>query len=388
MGQLRAGVVAVVASLLLSAVAADAGDPPATVQVTVKPETTRPLRTYKGHERQVLRQTEVRLRNEAASYSLRVMAGHDPAIPERAFPVEGYLGMPGPTSCNWYHGGFLWVLLNGEDVGEVPLSGVMATEEGSRGMVDMVWHHPRADVRIRFVMVPGDDALYAEIALDPSAPLAEVGVRLRCYPSFFTSHHKRHGLRRVCTPGARVAEGESVELPVPENRWALMLDEVFDVALGEGAGPCGVFIHGSDARTVRHAPESYPVTSHLVYSPATRSIRLAFWDFHGLTNAAALGGMPARAARASAFLDAADLTPPAVAGFDPLRLAEMRALATQAAAAAPDPAARLQGLVREIAEALQRQDRSVSAQENLLRRIPEAEVLLWQVKLSGLLGEL
>jgi hypothetical protein len=55
----------------------------------------------------------------AIKYSVRLDADHG----DRILPSEGYLGMPLPSSCNWYHSGFMFILLDGDDIGaRTPLS--------------------------------------------------------------------------------------------------------------------------------------------------------------------------------------------------------------------------------------------------------------------------
>ncbi|MBI3922455.1 MAG: hypothetical protein HY318_13620, partial [Armatimonadetes bacterium] len=73
------------------------------------------------------------LENSLARYSFLYSACVDPSHPnDRAFD-EGYFGMPGPSSCNWYHGGFLSLNLNGRDIGTVPLADMRVIETGTRG---------------------------------------------------------------------------------------------------------------------------------------------------------------------------------------------------------------------------------------------------------------
>ncbi|MGD8240985.1 MAG: hypothetical protein PVH68_20705, partial [Armatimonadota bacterium] len=74
-------------------------------------------------------------------YTIKYTAAVDEADPSKAIPVEGYIGMPRPTSANWYHSGFLFVIVNGQDIGTAALSSMMATETGGRAMLDLVWRH-------------------------------------------------------------------------------------------------------------------------------------------------------------------------------------------------------------------------------------------------------
>ena len=261
------------------------------------------------------------------TYSISYCVCADKAHEPKVAPLEGYIGMPGPHACNWYHSGFLFVILNGQDIGPMPLSSMAAAETGKRAIVDMVWHHEIADVRVRFVGLPGEDHLCCEIALEPKQEIKTLDVRLLCYPSFFTAAYGRNGARRIKTPVTLVLQDKQATLPAAESWWACYYDEVFDVANNEGDGPCAMMFAPEEADKISFNCGDYGVTTAISYKPTARKLRFAFWDFVKRTNADVLATMPAAAARARQYLATADFTPSGYAGFDGTKsLAEVEGL--------------------------------------------------------------
>ena len=175
---------------------------------------------------------------------------------------------------------------------------------------------PSRDVRIRFLGLPGEDHLMCEIAVEPKQELTSLELMTRCYPSFFTAWHKRKGARRVQTPTVVVKQGEKPKLPASEAWWAVYSDDTFDVAKGEGEGPCAMMLLPNEARDVTFLPSNYPVETRIAYPPTCRRIRLAFWDFKGKTNAEALARVQGSAEELRQRLDTLDFTPRAVTSFD------------------------------------------------------------------------
>ena len=364
-----------------------------TADVSLGPENTRPLTTYRGHETQVLHEREARFNLGAHRYAIAYKAGYDPAIPDRAFPLEGYIGMPYPTSCNWYHSGFLFVRINGDDVGNVPLSTMTVSEAGPRAIVDLVWHHPAAEVRVRFLGEPDADHLKCEIAIDPVVEIKSISVEARCYPSFFTAHHRRQGARRIQTPALLVKENEPQSGPAAENWWSVYYDEVFDVAKGEGAGPCAMMFLPEQAQEAHFAPSGYAVATRISYPPGTRNIRLAFWEFPNVSNAQALEDFRAKAESVRGALASADFTPAPLRNLD---LPGMKA-EVERAVAMPEVAKSLGGKLDAIREWLASQPAgaagdpgamSVRAQESYLASVDSYQQFAWEVKLAELLAGL
>lgn len=324
----------------------------------------------------------------AIAEKYRFMAD-DPSITEMG---EGYIGMPGPSSCNWYHGGFLFVRVNGHDV-PVPATSMMAVESGGRAIMDMVWHDPAANVRTRFFGLPGNNWLGCEVTIEPLEVITSLSVMLRCYPSFFTSAYKRDGARRIQTPSLPVEEGTSAEGPLSDNWWAFYYDEIFDVAKGEGAGPCAMLTVPVEGATIRYDPGSYAVGTVITYPPETRMLRFAFWDYRGFTNADALSDLRAQAEAVRATLETVDVTPKALEDFDVAAVRESleEALASEEAREAlRDRIDEIQHWVHETAPALEQAGNApgVAAQEQLLKSIDEYNSFQWEVKLIKLIYDL
>lgn len=323
-------------------------------------------------------------------YGIKYVAAFDEANPDRAIPVEGYIGMPRPSSENWYHSGFLFISINGQDIGTAALSSMMVTETGERAILDMVWHHPLASVRARFLGLPGGDCLYVEIAIEPRQEITELSIRARCYPSFFTAWHQREGARRIETPTTVVLQGERETVSAADNWWMVYYDEVFDVASGEGVGPCGMMVLPQEGAEVTLAPGSYAVDTRLDYPPTARRLRLAFWDFKGQTNEDVLRAMPTRAAAARRRLTKLDFTPEAIRSFDfaSARAEMQRAGASEAVrvqlghrlAEMQTWLAQAEAGLAERAEAPE-----VSAAEAMLQSIDQFHAFVWEVRLAELL---
>jgi len=385
-------VVAALALITLMAVCpCPADDGPPGVGLGLAPPTERRLRPDGDHPNHLHREQVATFSLSERSYRIAWKACVDPAHGDHVAPIEGYIGMPGPSSANWYHSGFLFIRLNGRDIGTTPLSSMMAVESGpERAILDLVWRDEAANVRARFVGLPGQDCLLCEIAIEPVVEITSVGVELRCYPSYFTAWNKRDGARRIQTPSQLVEQGEDVTASLAENWWAVYYDEIFDVAKGEGAGPCSMLIVPPEGGEIRFAPGSYAVTTQLTLPADTTRVRMAFWDHNGVTNADALAQVSGRADEVRALLEDADFTPAAVAGFDiaEARAEVQRALASEAAREAlAEQIAQMQAWL-EAAEPAAGDAPGVAAEEELLRSIDTYNSFKWDVKLVELLHEL
>jgi len=370
-----------------------AADAPMAVVQLQEPKERRLSAESKDHPGHLFREQNAIFDLGPIDYRIAWKACVDPAHGDKVAPLEGYLGMPGPSASNWYHGGFLAIVLNGRDIGTTPLSSMTVAENsGGRAIMDMVWRDEAADVRARFVGLPGRDYLICEITLDPVAEITSVGLKLRCYPSFFTSWHKRDGARRVQTPASLVEQGSTETLPADENWWAVYYDEIFDVERGEGEGPCALLLPPGQATEIRLAPGGYSVETAIDFPADTRRIRLAVWDYHGRTNADALASMRAGADAVRRELEQADFTPEALTTFD---VALAREEVQWALGSAParellgDTADEIEAWLADYAPALEAATggAGVRAQEDLLTAVSAYNDFRWQIRLSRLLVE-
>ncbi len=144
-------------------------------------------------------------------YGLEYTVARDPKRPGIAIPAEGYIGMPAPSPCNWYAGGFFDLRINGKSIGRVPVAAFSGRGSGDRGYVDFIFPAPSARVRVRFVALAGRDPLYAQVRLEPKRPITKLEVGLTCFPSIFSSRGERH----VLTPRRDLAQGQAATLHLP-----------------------------------------------------------------------------------------------------------------------------------------------------------------------------
>ncbi len=360
--------------------------------VTVNPPKER-RGTGGEHEGHLIRELHSVFGFGPAAYAIAHKVCVDPAHGGKVVPLEGYIGMPRPSSCNWYHSGFIFIQINGRDIGTTPISSMMAVESGERAIMDMVWHDEAADVRVRFFGLPGRDWLGVEVAVDPVQTVESLVLKLRCYPSFFTSWHKRDGARRIQTPSQLVEQGASVDAPLPENWWAVYYDEIFDVAKGEGEGPCAMLAVPVEGAQMRFAPGSYAVETDISFPSDTRRVRMAFWDLKGRTNEEVLADIQARAGAVREELAGIDLTPRVVAEFDVAAAREdlETALANEhAREALADKIELIQQWLDEYAPQLEGRQGApgIAAEEQLLQSIDVYNSFKWEVKLMELIYDL
>jgi len=250
-------------------------------------------------------------------YGLRYCACWDPSHGDQAVPLEGYIGMPEPNACNWYHSGFLRLVIDGQDIGSTKISDMYAGESGHRGSITMLWKAPVATVRARFVALPDDDRLFCELGVDPTGDVTSLQIALNCYPSFFTAAYHRDGWRRVTTTAREVVQGTTLEAKPADEWWLACTDDVFDPPKDDAAaGGCGLLYDPTQVQSAVAVLGSYNVATNLTINPVVRAIRLVFWDFNKRPNAEAIKSMRAGAEGTLKTLREMDFTPLAVTSFD------------------------------------------------------------------------
>ena len=349
-----------------------------------------PNRTHPG---EIFHEQQVGFSLGGLSYAVQYMVCVDPAQPTKVSPIEGSIGMPLPSSSNWYAGGFLFITLNGRDIGTTPQSSMMVVERGKRAILDMVWHDEAANVRVRFIGLPGYDCLFCELTVEPIEEITSVGIRLSCYPSYVTTWNKRDGARRIQTPSQLVEQGPRTEwAPLSENWWAVYYDEVFDVAKGEGSGPCSMLIVPEEGGEVSFSPGSYGVGTDIRLPGETTRVRMAFWDHKRVTNADALAQVAEQADGIRAMLEEADFTPVAVREFDVEAAREQVEDALASENTREELAEQIaqieKWLVTNAPELAEGDTPGVVAQEDLLRSIDLYNGFKWQVLLTELLDNI
>ena len=321
-------------------------------------------------------------------YRVKYRVVVDPAQPDKVATGEGAVGLPTPCSCNWYHSGFLFVRINGKSIGKVRLRDGYVCETGQRAIADLVWDTPEAAVRLRFAGLPRDDKLFCEIAIDPKVEVKELAIKLRCYPSFFTAHHKRKGDRKIKTPAATFNQGQNVKLPAAEHWYGAYYDTIFDVAKGEGEGPCAMMFVPEPVKELRFNVGSYAVDTNLICKPDARTVRLALWEFPKVVNADVLAAFDKQADAWQQQLKTLDFTPTIVSTFD--AKAELAALAKLAAPA--EVRKKLGAKADEYRKRIEAIAASgdtpgILQQTDLLTFVAAYREFVWELKLAGLLVE-
>ena len=329
--------------------------------------------------------------NGVAQYGFLYSGCSDPSHGDLRPSHEGNFGMPLPSPANWYHGGFFFVSINAAEATNRGLRDLQVIERGQRGAMQIVWTHPDAEVGLRLLMLPGVNHVLAELVLRPKsgAVLKSVVVRLRCYPSFFTACYHRRGQRHCQTPRIDRREPSTLKIAPDRDTWLYMYDTVFDVANGEGDGPCAVAIAPGAVDRGQVDIGDYAVTTELTLKPGVNRLRLAFYDFTGSTNAVAAAYMKTHADEDIARLVRTDFHPRAAQGVDVERV---EAEATRLLAAAGDGGKPLKARVDELigrinAAKAKTADDDWKAEGDMANLVASLEDMLWKLKIEALLNQ-
>ena len=342
---------------------------------------------HKGHRYE--RQTTT-MDGGKIGYALHYRACVDECHGDRVGIVEGYIGLSAPCNANWYGGGFLKLKLNGEDVGSWRLADRRVTDQGERGACQYVWETPVATVRFRFILLPGARYLCAELAWTPKQPIERAEVNLLCFPSFFTTARNRTGERHVISNVKDVPQGKQFSIDPSRESYLFYCDSIFDVARGEGAGPCALWFDPEVVSGGRASVGSYGVGTLLKLRPEKNAVRLAFWEFPGASNDEALSALKDDVARISEDLPRLDTTPLALARLDASKKAgEMTAMLSELGSADSHLKDRIRGLLdvlskRQVATGAPAE---WQAEVAVLDALPKLEEALWQLRIQALLEE-
>ena len=290
---------------------------------------------------------QVSLDSGAVKYTFKYTGCQDPSHGEERPSSEGNFGMPEPSSANWYHTGFMNVMINGKNAVRYRVADLQVTEKGPRGGFQVLWAHPDADVGLRLLMLPGANHVMAQMAWKPrpQATIKTITLRLTCYPSFFTAARHRHGDRHCQTPRIDNHEPASLKLVPAEDTYLYYYDTVFDVAKGEGEGPCGLVFAPAGVESGKVGIGDYAVSTELVLKPEAGQVRFSLYDFAGRKNAEAEAYLKARAAEDLARLVATDFRPQPVATLD---IDKVKAEAAELLSLAGDDAKPFRGKLDEL----------------------------------------
>ena len=390
-GRFIAAWIAVVAILLASPLDAQ-NQAPTAKAVTVRDSgaKTSTGSWKEGHKDHKFQEQTIVLDSGKVCYTLKYRSCVDPSHPGVCANEEGYIGMPTPSSANWYHSGFFFITLNGKDVGLVPLTDMRITEAGARGGCHMVWDTPDATVRVQFLVAAGSDRLLSQLSwtAKPEHKVDSVSVRLTCYPSFFTSHHRRQGDRTVTTPRIEKREPESLDLVPSEDTYLLYTDGVFDVAKKEGDGPCGLMFLPEEIASGKVSISNYPVQTTLQAVPSTQRLRFAFWDFFGKTNADVKAYMKENGMKIQQELRQTEFRPECVLRFDPVAAkAQLDQLLTSSLEDGAKLKPTVEKLLQQMTELKVKSEAGVwNADADFAKLQPELEAMTWKLKIFALLN--
>jgi len=289
--------------LVVGGAAAPAGPTTQTVMVDISATYNGSWGAYPRHEGHPHLRRPFSLDSGAEGYSLAYnCCTHKSHAPEVATP-EGYIGMPRPSSANWYSNGFLRFIVNGRDIGRTPLAALRKAATGRQGSVQLVWSRDDVSVRATFLMCVGDPTLYLEVAVAPKGAVKSLETVLTAYPIAYVTN----GDRWVVTPkrGIRQAHTEAID-PTQES-WLLVQDHKLS---GPGRGGCGLaMLPGEVAKGVAKVG-TYGVLIELTSRPGVPRMRLAIWDFHRKADAEARAYVESAIARVRERLTTLDFTNP------------------------------------------------------------------------------
>jgi len=330
------------------------------------------------------------LQNAVQKYGFQYSGCQDPAHHGEHPSSEGNFGMPSPSVCNWYHSGFLTMDINGKDVVRQDVKEMRLTETGARGGFQVIWSHPDAEVSLRILLLPGQNHVLCLLKWQPraGATLKNVTVKFRCYPSFFTAARQRQGERHVKTPRTDQQEPTTLELVPGKDPWLLYYDTIFDVAKGEGEGPCAIIAEQTALLGGKVGIGGYAVNTDLMVKPEAGSLRFGLYDFAGSKNADAEAYLQAHGSEDLAQLLALDFRPGLVREVD---VAKLKAEAAQLLNDAADDGVALKPKVEAVLKqvedlAAKGQGGDWQAEGELAGVLRSSEELFWRLKTFAMLN--
>ncbi len=249
------------------------------VNVTVNPATTEQGKNSAGKALKIiLRKAEINTGKLIFGIDHRVSI--DPP-PSEALMEEGYIGMPLPNYVNWYGYGFLYITVNGKDINLAPIKSFRASEQGQRGVLEMSWESGDTTVNVKFLALPDDDKLFAEISATSKRQTPALQIVLRCYPSAFYEDPARE--RAVFTPTAVIEKGNPADNISPGANWYLLYGDKLLSGINGKPGGCGLLFLPEEIKSAEVSVTDGPISTFLI--PTGTRVHLVFWDFpKGMTN--------------------------------------------------------------------------------------------------------
>lgn len=330
----------------------------------------------------------IALQSTTAHYQFRYSGCQDASHGELRPSSEGNFGMPEPNACNWYWGGFFRMMINGEDAARYRVKDMRVTESDARAAFQIVWLHPDAEVGMRVLLLPGSNHVLALLTWKPreGKTLEKMQVSLTCYPGWFTNTRK--GERHVKTALQDGKEPQVVEVQPAQDTYLMYYDAVFDIAKGEGNGPCAAIVAPEGVSAARVRLTNYPVITEVDLKPEAGEARLCFYDFARKTNAEAETYLKEHGAQDLAELQQADFRPEAVRALQYEQLkTEATALVNDAAEDGKALKPKVEALLTQVqALAAQAQAGDWQAEAELAQVLRNSEDMFWKLKTFAVLN--
>ncbi len=247
--------------------------PPAAVSAA--PARPQHIGAYPGHVNHPTKKWIVQMVSEPITYTLQHWACYDKSHAPEAIALEGQIGMMGPDAANWYSNGFFNFSVGAYEGRNFAQRRICALDSGERGMSEFLWELPNAWVRVRFIVVPGQEPLYASIVQVPKGDKVDVlKVWLSCYPSCYAKNGARVGL----TPVRAIKAPAKATLDPARESAIIFYDEQNDLGVGSAAGGCGGLVLGDGVARSELNVTRYGSHWELWAKPGGKEMRFAFWS--------------------------------------------------------------------------------------------------------------
>ncbi len=247
-----------------------------------------PLAQQADDEKRTLHAQDIILDNGVRRFGLRrVQQLFKPAT----VPTQ-HVGWNAPDQANWYHGNMFDLLVNGKSV-NLGQATFTILESGPRGVADFTLSNELGKFRCRFVVIPDSEVLFADFAIGPTVEVKTLALKLHNYPGGFAVPREGKRNRQVFLWEGHIdAQPKPYELDPAINWWFFYQDAFLDKDLPENRqaayGPSALVLPAGEARQIKITVGDYEVPTELDYAPDRRHFRLAFLDYFGLGNKAAL----------------------------------------------------------------------------------------------------
>jgi len=247
--------------------------PPAAVSAAA----ARPQRigAYPGHVNHPTKKWIVQMVCEPITYTLQHWACYDKSHAPEAIALEGQIGMMGPDSANWYFNGFFNFSVGRYQGRNFAQRRICALDTGERGLSEFLWELPNAWVRVRFIVVPGQEPLYCSIMQAPKGDKVDtLKVQLACYPSCYA----KNGSRVCLTPTRAIKAPAKAALDPAHESSIIFYDEQNDQGVGRAVGGCGGLVLADGVARSELNVTPYGCHWELWAKPGGKEMRFAFWS--------------------------------------------------------------------------------------------------------------